>query len=441
MKRLLIIAIIACAAVTANAQTQYGFYTISPGAGQYFLATAISPNGKYIAGWLGSGVGSGIYDTETQDFYYYYSDGVNSAEFSAVMDDGTMVGYAYSGNDLVYAYNPITDTKWIDNSVFDLWAKGTTPNGEVMVGTYWDAAYRGYCCYWENGAAARALSSPDAKEIEFGYTGGDGEEDDWSYQYCEAVDVCDDGSIIVGNVYGWLLNGGALVWNRDDATGEYTLDAICAGLVESAWEGSHPYCQYQATAISANGKYIALYMQDNDGTLQGSATYMGRYDTETGEVETAHCDTDCTPARIANDGTIVGWTGDQSSQSRAPLIWEPGKGIEYMEEKYPYATGFTDWQQEDWSFPCGITPDGRYIAGGGWYYFEGESDYYARDATWFFDTEQYKTATGIQSVTAADDINSSSAQYYSVDGVRLSAPQKGLNLIRANGTTKKVIVR
>ena len=51
-----------------------------------------------------------------------------------------------------------------------------------------------------------------------------------------------------------------------------------------------------------------------------------------------------------------------------------------------------------------------------------------------------KNLTGINSVEAA--ANAKSAQFFNVNGMRLSAPQKGLNIVRAaDGKTYKQIVK
>ena len=46
--------------------------------------------------------------------------------------------------------------------------------------------------------------------------------------------------------------------------------------------------------------------------------------------------------------------------------------------------------------------------------------------------------TGINNVNVAGKGN---AQYFSVNGVRLSAPQKGLNIVKENGKVRKVYIK
>lgn len=49
-------------------------------------------------------------------------------------------------------------------------------------------------------------------------------------------------------------------------------------------------------------------------------------------------------------------------------------------------------------------------------------------------------ATGISSATA-DDLGSAAAQYYTIDGRRTDSLQKGLNIVKVGGKTRKVIVK
>ena len=50
----------------------------------------------------------------------------------------------------------------------------------------------------------------------------------------------------------------------------------------------------------------------------------------------------------------------------------------------------------------------------------------------------YKAASGIDAVSATDNI---AAEYYDVNGRRLNAPQKGLNIVKRGNRTTKVLVK
>ena len=50
----------------------------------------------------------------------------------------------------------------------------------------------------------------------------------------------------------------------------------------------------------------------------------------------------------------------------------------------------------------------------------------------------YKAASGIDAVPATDNI---AAEYYDVNGRRLNAPQKGINIVKRGNITTKVLVK
>ena len=50
----------------------------------------------------------------------------------------------------------------------------------------------------------------------------------------------------------------------------------------------------------------------------------------------------------------------------------------------------------------------------------------------------YKAASGIDAVSSTDNI---AAEYYDVNGRRLNAPQKGINIVKRGNRTTKVLVK
>ena len=53
-----------------------------------------------------------------------------------------------------------------------------------------------------------------------------------------------------------------------------------------------------------------------------------------------------------------------------------------------------------------------------------------------------KAVIGVTAIRAVKRENGNETQYYSIDGKRLSQPQRGINIVRmSDGTTKKVTVR
>lgn len=72
---------------------------------------------------------------------------------------------------------------------------------------------------------------------------------------------------------------------------------------------------------------------------------------------------------------------------------------------------------------------------------QGTKDIYMQTPIWkyFFNIEEI-SSTGIESISPTENVGDD--VYYSIDGRRISAPCKGINIIRkANGTVKKVLIK
>ncbi len=417
MKKFLFTAILAGACLAGYADN-YGFTTLTQGANSQMWSIGISPNGRYVTSSYGTSV---LYDTQTGEYYNIEYEG----EFGAVTNSGLMLGYL--NTDAIYAYNPFDSTATLtygDGDSSYAIARGATTDESIIVGDAVSHYYTEHAFYKKSGADLALLPEPTETELGCGIQG------------TVAVSVSDDGKYISGYVIDELAHEGALLWVLND-DGDYDLEILCKGIFPNK------YYWYEPTAMSHNGKYIAFTIQENDDEYGGSY-YMGLYDVEKREmIATATIDGggDCTSTRIADDGTIIGHTDYPDSQSRNALIWLAGKDeVQYMSDVYPAVTEFAEYDEEqEWNYPTDITPDGRYICGMAYHYFEGEGEDYARRIGWVFDRDEYP-ATGIQEISAATDENHAAPEYYSIDGKRLNAPQKGLNIVKTGGKATKIVV-
>ncbi len=388
-----------CLGAIATAHADNGFYLVTTGPNTSLWAIGLSPNGRYMSCWMGTdGAGSALYDTVTDEYYYYTS----WSEYDAVSDTGLMVGYGANN----FAYNPLTEEEYINPDGYEMLGRGVNADGTIVVGAIIENGYQYRACYYEDGELQFLVKEPNTR---YG-------------QESQATDVSDDKSIICG-----YTNSGITLWHRTDS-GDYEAETL------TAFRG-------QPTAMSHNGRYVALNIGGNPG-------HIGRYDIETGTLDEGYLynangtTLTCSATRVSNDGTVLAHTNDANSQNRRPLIWEPGGDVEYMADKYPEVSEFTDYSDQDWNYPTNISSDGRYIIGMAWTYIEGYDEYYARRVSWRFDREEYATAMGIHEISpAATDATGSGTQLYSLDGKRLSTPQKGINIIKNGGKTKKVIVK
>ncbi len=395
-----------------------GFSTFTPGANTILWAIGLSPNGQYMSCWLGSGLGSALVDTKTNTYYYY--DG--GSEFCAVTNDGMMIGWGENG---VFGYNPVTGEQLVSDK--EVLGKGATTDGSIIVGSIVVNGWSQQAGYYKDGEV-NFLPQPSEEDV--GFDPGQG---------TVALDISDDGSVICGYLIDWYAGQAGLLWKLGD-DGNYVLDPICKGMHEGEFSGDAPYFYDSPTAMSHNGKYIAFDFTDNDGTMSGGTPYVGRYNMETGEMETSSLKFSCSATRIADDGTMLVHTGDASSQSRNALLWTTdAENPEYMSDIYPEVKEFALYDRDDWNYGTCISSDARYICGMAWHYMEGEGEDYARQISWLFDRQAY--TTGIHEATSDVVFDSDEAEYYSLDGKKLSAPQKGLNIIRQGDKVSKVIVR
>ncbi|MCD8306257.1 MAG: hypothetical protein LUC49_06340 [Prevotella sp.] len=419
MKKFLFTAVVALVGAACYADN-YGFTVLTQGADtQMMWAIGISPNGKYVAC---SHIASALCDMETGDIYNIDDEG----EFAAVTNSGLMLGWLTGA---IYAYNPLDATATLTygngNSTYAI-ARGATTDESIIVGDAVEDYFITHAFYKKSGDAdLTLLHEPTEQEI------------GCAIQGTVALNVSDDGKYICGYAIDEEAHQGGLLWVLNDDTGEYDLEVLCKDIFPNK------YYWYSPTAMSHNGKYIAFTIQENDGEYGGSH-YLGLYDVESREMiatATTSTGTVCTSTRIADDGTIIAHTGDPDSDARKALIWLAGKDeVQYMSDVYPAVTEFAEYDEEqDWNYPTDITPDGRYICGMAFHYFEGEGEDYARRIGWVFDTQEY-AATGIQEISAATDDSHAAPEYYSIDGKRLNAPQKGLNIVKTGGKATKIVV-
>ncbi len=422
MKKILLSALAAMIGVAGFAD-DYGFTMLTQGANtQMMWAIGISPDGHYVTC---SHIASALCDTQTSAVYNVEDEG----EFNAVTNSGLMLGWLTGA---IYAYNPLDESATLTygngGSNYAI-ARGATADESIIVGDAIFNYFQEKAFYKKSDGELTLLPYPTEAEV------------GCAIQGTVALNVSDDGKYICGYAIDEEDHQGALLWVLND-DGEYELEVLCKGIFPK------PYYFYTPTAMSHNGKYMAFTLQDNDGEY-GGAEYVGLYDVENREMiatATLPSGGDCSSTRIANDGTILVHSGDLDSQARHALIWLPDTdGPQYMRDVYPEVEEFGIYDDDqDWNYPTDVTPDGRYICGMAFYYFEGEGEDYARRIGWVFDRQKYAEATadptGIKEVSTEPDGNAGT-EYYSIDGKKLSAPQKGLNILKTGSKVTKTIIK
>ncbi|MCD8203488.1 MAG: hypothetical protein LUD48_07585 [Prevotella sp.] len=416
MKKFLLTFFVAVTGMTCMAQN-YGFtlYTSEEYLGLRGLA--LSANGRYIAGVLGVSAGNGtfILDTQTGDLQICETGG----EFRGVSDTGVAIGYGQGGVITCDMEGNVTSLVQGGSGI----GNAITPDGTLAVGNVYrdyadgGSAWYTHACYWKDGETV-LLPEPTAEELGFGTDG------------TSAIGVSADGTLIVGYVIDNWATYPLIVWKLNE-DGTYICDPISKDYYEEdQWAENNPYYTFSPTAVSGNGKYIALMLESSNND---HIERIGRYNMETGKLEEAENDNNFLPSGVSDDGSILAALGGVASLSKQGYIWRPDNSEAVtIRSQYPEATDFATYDLDGDHQPMAITPDGRYMMGFVGFYDEAEAQY--KYGTYLFDTQAYEDALGIVAVTRSDN---SKEEIYGIDGTRRNSMQHGLNIVRKNGKTIK----
>ncbi len=255
-----------------------------------------------------------------------------------------------------------------------------------------------------------------------------------------------DGKVILGFVGSF---GPAVLWIMNDE-GEYEFDPIYTKFVITTQEelesGEKVLYNLTPMAISNNGKYVALQgvVIEDEGYKTIPAVYNVEDQTLAMYNEPQEIDLygiGMTPTAIADDGTMIGIIGSQPMFASAGcFIWKAGEEqAEAFYEAFPaYAESFGFSDSIGYCVPTGISADGRYIVGYGFYcedFFD--DDAFAYNVTYVIDTKS--GVSGIDSTVALERPAVQEA-VYTIDGKRTDRMTKGINIVRmSDGSVRKVL--
>ncbi|MCD8290568.1 MAG: Omp28-related outer membrane protein, partial [Prevotella sp.] len=130
---------------------------------------------------------------------------------------------------------------------------------------------------------------------------------------------------------------------------------------------------------------------------------------------------------IVNDnefglGDEIGWTSDSSYENNFTVTLDDSWNADNMHIVAFISKGFAHWEDDE--------------DGGGWYYNDYD-DIYVNNANMV----KLGETNGINSVTI-NDTNVTELSRYTTDGRQISAPVKGLNIVKmSDGSARKVIVK
>lgn len=442
------------AATYANAQTLTKFTTEENENG--YQVMDISNNGKYIGGvtLLGEMF---IIDVEKKEAKLKETlDPNGGAEIRGVSNNGIGVGF----NEIIATLSAGGEFKVVEEKSEDSYGLGEdiSDDGTIIAGAMVNNNYGdGWLkkpCIWINGVR-KMLPEPTTEEIGFNYNGA-------STKHISA-----DGSVILGHLMDDVSLEPAALWIKDGDT--YRLDSIWKGRFHPTQydeelgdfrKYDEPYVNFRWGGLSANGKYAVLTISENLGEEENEYGWVvqintedriGIYDIENKELKIITIDgnhgidagTSVTPTAVSNDGTVVGYTTGQWFDPRNAIILKAGENQpRLLKDVYGSLEALAEYDDNGFHTVTGITGDGRYITGFGSVLSEKEIDGEiiptAIVVSYVLDTKGNIT-DGISNITNNTKKN---AEYFTVDGRKISAPVKGLNIIKtSNGETRKFFVK
>ena len=367
---------------------------------------------------------------------------MGSPEITAVTDNGVAVGFDGSG-----AFK-------IENGKYSILSRENsqypiiTPNdisddGKIVVGYVADGTFYQYACYWDNGAR---MLLPRPKDEELGYK---------TYG-ARANRITADGSLILGNFVDAKGSKPMILWQRQ-ADGTYKYLPVSEGKYEPVdvlqmdsktgeitikERGTNPYLRFQGGAISKDGKTVGMMIVKNSETVLFPPMQVAYYDIETAELEIVEpCGMlseggEFEVTGLSDDRTLIGNIGDPLS-NQTPFImysdtkiptalWEAFPDVELMQIYKLYNEGHNNFLAN------AITADGTLITG----YILEPDDF--RGLAFVLGTKGDNLGV---TTLGQENKEEGKAEYYTIDGLRLQAPVKGLNIVRnPDGTTRKIYV-
>lgn len=379
---------------------------------------AVSASGEYAAGRNGAGVPA-IWNVKTGDVVLYEDATSEYRMVNAVADNGVGVG---ADGDFAVIFRTDGTMDYLDSEL-DIYstARGITADGTMVVGCRFDEGYNQTPGYWKDGEF-HAIYMPDEDELGYSILAG-----------ASAVGVSADGSVILGYVVDGLSSYPAVIWTRNEVSGDYEFVNITDGYFEPG-NGSNPYWMITPESISPDGRWIALDVTYNDS----EEIRMSRMSLETGEVEVAINDDyyEVSSTGISNNGDVLGFSIDEGSAmlNREGLYWPAGA------DGYDTLGGYLGNEEIDElgmysNTPCAISGDGKAVGG---FFLSETGDFIA----YMIDMELANIGVDGVATEKVSVVNG----VYDVNGQRVADSvsdglAKGIYVIMTDGEARKVMVK
>lgn len=429
-KHFLFVSVVAAITIGANAQSfrflDFGLGepgTDEPG----MMGMSISPNGRYVCGAIQMGMGYFMGDLETNKFFFRISEDDEGADLRDVDNNGLAIGFDGPGV-TVNIDGTRTELKNPSSAYKYVLGEALTNDGSILVGSLVGAGYVTYAAYSKDGGEWTKLP-----EIDPAICGV------YANRGTAAKIVSGDGRIIGGYVSSF---GPATLWVRNDA-GEYEVDPIFTQYAKVTVDENKEWAGFYIQNISNNGKYVLIQGRRNSAPETAVPLV---YNTETKEMtiydekQTNFDDNNwgITPTAIANNGLFVGVVG-QVAANLGGFIMYPG---ETQAEKLcdafsEYHDDFVHMDVYGYHMPMSLSENGEYLLGYGYY----SPDPYDDSLMPYFATYVLETGydSGVRSLSVSNPTGQQ-GEIYSLDGRKLPALTKGINLVRnADGKMIKVL--
>lgn len=443
MKKTLL-TVVAMMATCSAVMAQNGIVEVPDAEGHGFMATTMSPNGKYIAGADAMTQGGFMFDRESKQIVTFdpldITEGVDTdLQIKSISNNGLAVGWNGYASTFDFATKKCTTFGEVDQYLF----LGISPSGNYIVGARYDGGNEdGTPCIFNNGTPVD-LPEPTDKFLGYASAGA------------SALSVSDDG-IISGYFVDDMATRPATMWTPNKDGKSFSVYPISRRYFAPSPESELPYSTFTCdqTTMSPNGKWLVINFEKYVDAWE-SVVGVARYNLENDSVEffTPNAEEDerfeATGSEaygfaVSDEGTIVGFYGGAYGP-RVGFMWKKGEStIQTLSTAFPGATRLADYDNGNFNTPCGISADGRYITGFAAVDPADTDDENAESSyvSWILDTEDESATTAVESVAKDNNKVAKVKARYSLDGMRRDGKFKGVNILRmTNGKTVKKIVK
>lgn len=398
------------------------------------MVESISPDGKYFCGTLQYGMGYFIGNAQSDpfDILWNISEDDFGAELRHVSNTGVAIGY--DGPGITFDMEDVkTELDPPSDSYEYVLGEAISSDGSLLVGSLCSSFF------------TEPAYSVDYGEWNFLPIPSDEERGIWANHGVTAKFVSGDGKVILGGM-GPL--GPAILWIMDE-NGEYQIVPLYSEYTAMQRdEDPKEFSVFRPAGLSPNGRYVLITASYSDG-IGGFVPVV--LDLETNEL-TPYDEVKVvegyviglTPTAIADDGTFIGIVGVPGLNLGGFIMKAGEYESELLADAYPqFAEDFALMDMLSDHTPTGISADGRYIVGAAWFSEEFKNPdvepskvepYYT---SYLLDRGESADVKGLQTESVA----SSSAEYYTLDGVRISDPRGGIFIRLQDGKATKVAIK